>query len=91
MEAYFFNGRSVIAVQRAFPRHFDIPGGCVPDRKCVLMWIYAFRAMENVSKERKDLRRPLEHLKMWNEFVCQFISIYDNDLTILTRSPRKGS
>ncbi|GFV99682.1 uncharacterized protein TNCV_5080441 [Trichonephila clavipes] len=23
-------------------------------------------------KKGKDLRRPLEHRKMWNEFVCQF-------------------
>ncbi|GFW17853.1 hypothetical protein TNCV_1134531 [Trichonephila clavipes] len=23
-------------------------------------------------KKRKDLRRPLEYLKMWNEFTCQF-------------------
>ncbi|GFX87442.1 hypothetical protein TNCV_5042071 [Trichonephila clavipes] len=23
-------------------------------------------------KKENDLRRPLEHLNMWNEFVCQF-------------------
>ncbi|GFS66892.1 DUF4817 domain-containing protein [Trichonephila clavipes] len=74
VEAYFSNGRSMIAVQRTFCRHFEIPPrGRVPDRKCFLMWIYAFRTLGNVSKERKDFRRhlkkPLEHLKR-NEFVC---------------------
>ncbi|GFW81733.1 hypothetical protein TNCV_2884071 [Trichonephila clavipes] len=31
----------------------------------------------------KDLRRPLEYLKMWNEFVCQFRLVCDNDPTII--------
>ncbi|GFV07187.1 hypothetical protein TNCV_3602051 [Trichonephila clavipes] len=34
VQAYFSNGRSVIAMQRAFRHHFDIPPrGYVPDRK----------------------------------------------------------
>ncbi|GFV15801.1 hypothetical protein TNCV_987841 [Trichonephila clavipes] len=37
------------------------------------MWMDAFRATGNVSKERKGLHRPLERLKLWNEFVCQFL------------------
>ncbi|GFT63960.1 hypothetical protein TNCV_2314311 [Trichonephila clavipes] len=42
------------------------------------------------SKKGKDLRRPLEHLKKWNEFVCQFRLVCDNDIAILlTRSPKK--
>ncbi|GFT25004.1 DUF4817 domain-containing protein [Trichonephila clavipes] len=54
VEAYFSNGRSVVAVQCAFHRRFGIsPRGRVPGRKCVLMWIDAFRATGNVSKERK--------------------------------------
>ncbi|GFW32087.1 DUF4817 domain-containing protein [Trichonephila clavipes] len=40
VEAYFSNSRSVIAVQRAFRRHFNIPPrGHVPDRKFVSMWM----------------------------------------------------
>ncbi|GFU58400.1 DUF4817 domain-containing protein [Trichonephila clavipes] len=54
MEVYFSNGLSVIEVQRTFRRHFDIPPrGRVPDQKCVLMSMDAFRATGNVSKERK--------------------------------------
>ncbi|GFT63963.1 adenylate cyclase type 2 [Trichonephila clavipes] len=46
--------KSLIVVQRIFRRHFDIPPrGNVPDRKCVLMWMVAFRAKRNVSRERK--------------------------------------
>ncbi|GFS95949.1 hypothetical protein TNCV_4277421 [Trichonephila clavipes] len=38
MEAFFSNGRSVIAVQHGFRRHIDIPPrGHVPDWKCVLI------------------------------------------------------
>ncbi|GFU79142.1 DUF4817 domain-containing protein [Trichonephila clavipes] len=52
VEAYSSNGPSVIAVQREFICHFDIPPrGHVPDRKCVSMWNDAFRATENVFKE----------------------------------------
>ncbi|GFV66368.1 elongation factor P [Trichonephila clavipes] len=54
VEAHFYKDRSVIAVQRAFRRHFDIPPrNHVPNRKCVLMWNDAFRATGNVYKERK--------------------------------------
>ncbi|GFV98337.1 RNase H domain-containing protein [Trichonephila clavipes] len=50
-EAHFSISRSVTAVQCAFRRNFDIPlRGRVPDRKCILMWVDAFRATENVSK-----------------------------------------
>ncbi|GFS47428.1 DUF4817 domain-containing protein [Trichonephila clavipes] len=49
VEADFSNGRSVIAVQHAFRLHFNIPmRGCVSDRKCVLVWVDAFRATRNV-------------------------------------------
>ncbi|GFX02594.1 hypothetical protein TNCV_728481 [Trichonephila clavipes] len=32
----------------------------------------AFRETGNVSKERQRPSETLEHLKMWNEFMCQF-------------------
>ncbi|GFV41202.1 hypothetical protein TNCV_2979561 [Trichonephila clavipes] len=41
-------------------------------------------------KKGMDLRRPSEHMKMWNEFVCQFKPVCDNDPTVLlTHSLRK--
>ncbi|GFX48252.1 hypothetical protein TNCV_2920691 [Trichonephila clavipes] len=94
MDAYFSNAQSVIASQRTFRRLFDIPPRIhVHDRKCVLMWNDAFRATRNVSKKKgKNLRKPLEHLKIWKEAVCQFKSVCDNDLTIvLILAPGKGS
>ncbi|GFY27414.1 hypothetical protein TNCV_2070341 [Trichonephila clavipes] len=33
-------------------------------------------------KATHDPRRPLEHLKMWNEFVSQFRPVYENDPTL---------
>lgn len=54
VEAYFSNSRSVIAVQRAFRRHFEIPPrGHVPDRKSILLWVDAFRETGNVSKRKR--------------------------------------
>ncbi|GFS90643.1 DUF4817 domain-containing protein [Trichonephila clavipes] len=54
VEAYFSKGQSVIVAQRTFHPHYDIPPRSrVPDRNCVLMGMNAFRAMGNVSKERK--------------------------------------
>ncbi|GFV37336.1 hypothetical protein TNCV_1376491 [Trichonephila clavipes] len=32
----------------------------------------AFKQREISPKKGKDLRRPLEHMEMWNEFMCQF-------------------
>ncbi|GFW92217.1 hypothetical protein TNCV_3541031 [Trichonephila clavipes] len=50
-----FLERSVGGYSTVVVSHFDIPRrGCVPsDRKCVLMWMDAFRATRNVSQERK--------------------------------------
>ncbi|GFY36528.1 uncharacterized protein TNCV_27341 [Trichonephila clavipes] len=55
VEAYFSNGRSVVVAQRVFLHYFDIPprSSVPPYGKCVLMWMDAFRATGNVSKERK--------------------------------------
>lgn len=60
VEAYFANGQSVIAVQRAFRRRYDIPPrGRVPDRKCVLMWVDTFRETGSVSRKRKGPPRTV--------------------------------
>ncbi|GFT48205.1 hypothetical protein TNCV_4022911 [Trichonephila clavipes] len=86
-------GWSMIAVQRAFFRHFDIlPRGHVPDWKCVLMWMDASEQLGMPPKKGKDLQIQIEHLTMWNEFVCQFRPVCDNDATLLLLiySPRKG-
>ena len=54
VETYFSNAHSVIVVQRAFRRHFNLPPrGRVPDRKSILLWVDAFRETGNVSKKRK--------------------------------------
>ncbi|GFU35110.1 DUF4817 domain-containing protein [Trichonephila clavipes] len=64
VEAYFCNGWSVIAEQHAFHRHFDIPPqGHVPDWKCVLKWMDVFRAIRNVSKERKGPPKTVKTLE----------------------------
>jgi transposase-like protein len=60
VEAYFSNRHSVIAVQRAFRRHFEIPPrGRVPDRKSILLWVDAFRETGNVSKRKKGPTRTV--------------------------------
>ena len=60
VEAYFSNGHSIIAVQRAFRRHFDIPPrGRVPDRKSILLWVDAFRESGNVSRKKKGPPRTV--------------------------------
>ncbi|GFX22573.1 hypothetical protein TNCV_2785081 [Trichonephila clavipes] len=41
-------------------------------------------------KKGKDLRRPLERLKTWNEFVRQCRTVCDNDSTILLTLSKKG-
>ncbi|GFX07942.1 hypothetical protein TNCV_4162111 [Trichonephila clavipes] len=48
-----------------------------------------YQQLEMSPKKGKKLRRTLEHLKMGNEFMCQFIPVSDIDQTILlTPSPR---
>ncbi|GFU14741.1 DUF4817 domain-containing protein [Trichonephila clavipes] len=60
VRAYFSYICLVIAEQRGFLRHFDIPlRGRVPDRKCVLMRVDTFRATENVFKERKGTPKTI--------------------------------
>ncbi|GFU53256.1 hypothetical protein TNCV_2952941 [Trichonephila clavipes] len=53
VEVYFSNGRSVIAEQGAFHRHFDIlPRGHVPNWKYVLMWMDTFREQRGISPRK---------------------------------------
>ncbi|PRD30773.1 UNVERIFIED_CONTAM: hypothetical protein NCL1_25382 [Trichonephila clavipes] len=59
VEAYFSNGLSVMAVQRYFLCQFDIPlRSHVPDRKCILMWMNAFRrnggCLQRKERNSKD-------------------------------------
>ncbi|GFV81662.1 hypothetical protein TNCV_1703191 [Trichonephila clavipes] len=65
LETYFTNGRSMVAVQCAFCRHFNIPPvSRVPsDWKCVLMEMNAFQAMGNVSKEIKGPPKTVRTLE----------------------------
>ena len=52
--------RAVIAMQRAFRRHFGIPPrGRVPDRNSILLWVDAFRETGEVSKRRRGPTRTV--------------------------------
>ncbi|GFW51449.1 DUF4817 domain-containing protein [Trichonephila clavipes] len=54
VKEYFSDGRSMIAEQHAFRRHFDISlQGRVSDLNSVLMWLDIFRLTGNASKGRK--------------------------------------
>ncbi|GFT34047.1 hypothetical protein TNCV_4384941 [Trichonephila clavipes] len=60
VESYFSSGRSAITVQRAYQRLFDIPPRVpVPDRKCVLMSMDAFRATVNVEQARESIQTSM--------------------------------
>ncbi|GFU64383.1 hypothetical protein TNCV_3947501 [Trichonephila clavipes] len=61
---FMSSDRSMIAEQCVFHRHFDIPlRGRVPDRKCVSMWMNAFRPTGKSPEKGDDLRRRSERLK----------------------------
>lgn len=50
-EAYFSNGRSIIATQRAFRTQFNIhPTGPVPGRQSIVSWVNTFRESGSVAK-----------------------------------------
>ena len=55
-EAYFLNGRSIIATHRAFWTRFNIRTG-VPllGRQSIALWINTFRVSGNVEKNTRDL------------------------------------
>lgn len=60
VEAYFSNGHSIIAAQRAFRAHFNIPPrGVVPGRESIISWVSTFRRTGNVQKKRIGLPRPV--------------------------------
>ncbi|GFT64206.1 hypothetical protein TNCV_2200871 [Trichonephila clavipes] len=41
-------------------------------------------------KKGDELREFLKHLKMWNDFLCQYRPICDNDPTICIHYPKKN-
>ena len=62
VEAYFSNGRSIIATQRAFRTRFNIRTGApLPSRQSIALWVNTFRVGGNVEKNTRDLQRASEH------------------------------
>lgn len=60
VEAYFSNGRSIIATQRAFRIRFNIrPAGAVPGRQSIVTWVDTFRASGSVMKSGSGGRRTV--------------------------------
>ena len=58
VEAFFSNGHSIIAMQHAFHRHFNIAlHGHVPGRQSIVLWINNFREMGDVKKKKPGLPR----------------------------------
>lgn len=62
-EAYFSNGRSIVATQRAFRARFNIhPAGPVPGRQSIVSWVDTFRVSGSVTKTgsggQKTARTP---------------------------------
>ena len=51
VEAYFSNGRSIVATQRAFRARFNIsPRSPIPGRNLILSWVTAFQETGSVVK-----------------------------------------
>ncbi|XP_057675297.1 uncharacterized protein LOC130905701 isoform X2 [Corythoichthys intestinalis] len=58
VEAFFSSGRSIVATQRAFRRHFNIaPRGRVPGRQSIVSWVNNFRETGDVKKKKPGLPR----------------------------------
>ena len=52
VEAFFSSGRSIVATQRAFRRHFNIaPRGHVPGRQSIVSWVNNFRKTGDVKEK----------------------------------------
>ena len=52
-QTYFSQSHSIVAVQRAFRTHYQIPPrDRVPDRKSILLWVENFRETGSVSEKR---------------------------------------
>jgi hypothetical protein len=50
VEAYFSNGGSIIATQRAFRVHFNnAPRGRIPGRQSIVSWVNYFRETGDVK------------------------------------------
>ncbi|KAL1497172.1 hypothetical protein ABEB36_008172 [Hypothenemus hampei] len=59
VEAYFSNGHSIIATQRAFRAHFNIaPRASVPGRQSIITWVNTFKGTGSVVQNRLNVRRP---------------------------------
>ena len=64
LEAYFSNGRSIIATQRAFLTRFNIRTATpLPGLQSIALWINTFRVSGNVEKNTRDLQRASEQPK----------------------------
>ena len=60
-EAYFSNGRSIIATLRAFRTRFNIRTGVpLPDWQSIALWVNTFRVSGDVGKNTRDLQRASE-------------------------------
>lgn len=56
VEAYFCNGHSVVATQRAFRTRFNIhPAGPVPRRQSIVSWVDTFRESGSVAKKAQEV------------------------------------
>jgi len=49
VKTYFSQSHSIVAVQRAFCTHYQIPPR---DRRSILLWVENFRETESVSEKR---------------------------------------
>ncbi|KAJ4447139.1 hypothetical protein ANN_09140 [Periplaneta americana] len=60
VEAYFSNGRLIIATQRSFRTHFNIaPLGRVPGRQSIVSWVNNIRETGDVKKRKPGLPRAV--------------------------------
>ena len=58
VETFFSCGRSIVATQRAFRRHFNIAlHGRVPGRQSIVSWVNNFRETDDVKKKKPGLPR----------------------------------
>ncbi|KAK8405418.1 hypothetical protein O3P69_001754 [Scylla paramamosain] len=72
VRTYFENGRSVIATQRAFRLHFNIPRhGPIPDGKAIRRWIEAL-------EDNGSTRRPRGSGRPKKMFPARLVSRRDD-------------
>lgn len=64
VDAYFLNGYSVIATQRAFRNRFNLaPLTLVPDRKSIVTWLTTFNQAVSVTKQITGVPWPIRSPK----------------------------